>query len=167
MLGGIVSFSTRPALDSDEAFLFTLYAATREGELATWGWAPPQRETFLRMQWLAQRRAWAARFPAAEDRLLLVEGRPAGRLLVARGEREWWLVDVALLPAHRGGGLGTRLLRELREEAGRARVPLKLHVLRGSPARRLYVRLGFVDTAPARPEDPYVAMEWTPAPSAG
>ncbi|MCP3099078.1 GNAT family N-acetyltransferase [Myxococcus sp. K15C18031901] len=162
-----MSFSSRPTQDSDEGFLFTLYAANREGELATWGWTPPQREAFLRMQWLAQRRSWAALFPGASDHLVLMEGRPVGRLLVDRGGAVWSLVDVALMPSHQGGGLGTRVLRELLAEAGAARRPLTLHVLQANPARRLYGRLGFLDVAPARPEEPYVAMRWTPATNAG
>lgn len=159
----------RPATASDEAFLFTLYASTREGELGTWGWAPAQREAFLRMQWMAQGRDWAQRYSGAEHRVVVVDNQPIGRLLVARSGTEWRLVDIALLPAHRGGGVGTRLLGELRDEARKAGVPLKLRVLRDSPARRLYARLGFQEdaSAPSRAEDPYLALVCVPAPRAG
>lgn len=165
MLPGTVPISLRPATASDEAFLFALYASTREGELATWGWAPAQRDAFLRMQWMAQGRDQAVRYAGADHRVVLVEGAPAGRLLVARGEKEWRLVDIALLPAHRGAGVGTRLLRELVDEAARARVPLRLRVLHGNAARALYERLGFrPEPAQAADGDPYLAMEWLPGP---
>ncbi|MBZ4419698.1 GNAT family N-acetyltransferase [Myxococcus sp. RHSTA-1-4] len=169
MLPCTVPVTLRPATASDEAFLFALYASTREDEVAMWGWAPAQRDAFLRMQWLAQGRDWATRYAGADHRLVLVEGQPAGRLLVARGEREWRLVDIALLPASRGSGVGTRLLRELQGEAAKARVPLKLRVLKGSPAHRLYTRLGFQpDTAaPAGEGDLYLALEWLPTPRGG
>lgn len=169
MLRATVPVTLRPATASDEAFLFTLYASTREGEVAMWGWAPAQREAFLRMQWLAQGRDWAARYAGAEHRLVLVDGQPAGRMLVTRGGREWRLVDIALLPASRGAGVGTRLLRELQDEAARARVPLKLRVLKDSPARRLYTRLGFQTdpAAPASEGEPYLALQWVPAPRGG
>ncbi|MFY2556324.1 GNAT family N-acetyltransferase [Corallococcus terminator] len=170
MLRGTVPLASRPIAPSDSDFLFALYASTREGELAAWGWTPAQAEAFLRMQWLARGRDWAARYPTAEDRVVLVDGQPAGRLLVVRGENEWRLVDIALLPGHRSGGRGTQLLRELLEAAGEARVCVRLHVLHDSPARGLYSRLGFQvePGAPLTREDsPYVAMEWTPASRAG
>ncbi|MFY1829876.1 GNAT family N-acetyltransferase [Myxococcus fulvus] len=170
MLPGTVPLASRPRAPSDDVFLFDLYASTRAGELATWGWTPAQREAFLRMQWLARGRDWAARYPTAEDQVVLVAGQPAGRLLVARGAREWRLVEIALLPSHQGGGLGTRLLRELLDAATEARVPVRLHVLHDSPARRLYARLGFQEEPSSQPPDaglPYVAMQWSPAPRAG
>ncbi|MCP3163231.1 GNAT family N-acetyltransferase [Myxococcus qinghaiensis] len=167
MLRGTVPLASRPISPSDSDFLFALYASTREGELAAWGWTPAQAEVFLRMQWLARGRDWSARYPTAEDRVVLVDGQPAGRLLVARGEKEWRLVDIALLPAHRGGGLGTQLVHELLEAAGEARMCVRLHVLHDSPARKLYSRLGFQGEPGAREDSPYVAMEWTPASRAG
>jgi ribosomal protein S18 acetylase RimI-like enzyme len=53
-------------------------------------------------------------------------------------------VAVAVADAHRGAGLGTRLLREL-AEAARARgfTQLSLSVDEGNPALRLYERLGY------------------------
>ena len=169
MLRATVPLTLRPATASDEAFLFALYASTREGELAMWGWAPAQRDAFLRMQWMAQGRDWAIRYAGADHRLVLVNGQPAGRMLVARGPREWRLVDIALLPSSRGAGVGTRLLRALQDEAAGARVPLKLRVLRDSPAHRLYARLGFHPDVAAPPVegDPYLALEWVPAPRGG
>ncbi|WP_164011481.1 GNAT family N-acetyltransferase [Pyxidicoccus trucidator] len=166
MLRATLPVSLRPATASDEAFLFTLYASTREGEVAMWGWAPAQRDAFLRMQWMAQGRDWSMRYAGADHQVVLVGGAPAGRLLVARGPAEWRLVDIALLPSHRRAGVGTKLLRELRGEAEKAGVPLRLRVLRDNPARALYERLGF------RPEsgtdaDPYLAMEWVPGPRGG
>ena len=169
MLRATVPVTLRPATASDEAFLFTLYASTREGEVAMWGWEPAQREAFLRMQWMAQRRDWATRYAGASHRVVLVEGRPAGRMVVARGEREWRLVDIALLPSSRGAGVGTRLVRELQDEVAKAGARLRLRVVRGGPAHRLYTRLGFRadPAAPSDGEDPYLAMEWVPTPRGG
>ncbi|MCP3063076.1 GNAT family N-acetyltransferase [Myxococcus sp. K38C18041901] len=170
MLPGTVPLASRPRAPSDDVFLFDLYASTRAGELATWGWTPAQREAFLRMQWLARGRDWSVRYPTAEDQVVLVAGQPAGRLLVAKGAQEWRLVEIALLPSHQGGGLGTRLLRELLDAAATARVPVRLHVLHDSPARGLYARLGFQEEQAAEspsPGLPYVAMQWSPASRAG
>ncbi|MCY1017746.1 GNAT family N-acetyltransferase [Pyxidicoccus sp. MSG2] len=173
MLRATLPVTLRPASASDEAFLFTLYASTREGEVAMWGWAPAQRDAFLRMQWMAQGRDWATRYAGADHRVVLVDGAPAGRLLVTRGAKEWRLVDIALLPAHRRAGVGTRLLRELMDEAAKAHVPLRLRVLSASPARALYERLGFrpepaaATPGPMTDADPYLAMEWLPGPRGG
>ncbi|MCP3136614.1 GNAT family N-acetyltransferase [Pyxidicoccus xibeiensis] len=166
MLGATVPVSLRPATASDEAFLFALYASTREGELAMWGWAPAQRDAFLRMQWLAQTRDQALRYAGADHQVVLVDGQPVGRLLVARDATQWRLVDIALLPASRGAGVGTKLVGDLQDATASARVPLKLRVLRDNPARALYTRLGFRPDAaePSGEGEPYLAMEWVPTP---
>lgn len=66
-----------------------------------------------------------------------------GRLYVDRWTREIRIMDIALLPEHRGAGIGTRLLRELQEEARAAGKALSIHVEKFNPALRLYERLGF------------------------
>ena len=53
------------------------------------------------------------------------------------------MIDIALMPEHRGAGIGTKLLKELQEEAKAAGKKLSIHVERFNPARRLYERLGF------------------------
>ena len=44
---------------------------------------------------------------------------------------------------YRGGGIGTRLLHELLDEADAAGTSVTIHVERLNPALRLYERLGF------------------------
>ncbi|MCI0490492.1 MAG: hypothetical protein L0229_28185, partial [Blastocatellia bacterium] len=44
------SFSLRPAEDEDEAFLFDLYASTREEEIAASGLDCAQKEMLLKLQ---------------------------------------------------------------------------------------------------------------------
>ncbi|HEX6939117.1 MAG TPA: GNAT family N-acetyltransferase, partial [Longimicrobiales bacterium] len=51
--------------------------------------------------------------------------------------------DIALLPEHRGRGIGTALLEALIAEADAAGKPVSIHVEQYNPARRLYARLGF------------------------
>lgn len=160
------AFTLRPAEASDDAFLFHLYASTRQDIASA---LPPglQREMLLRVQWMAQRSDYTARHGHGRHQLVLVGGEPAGRLWVARGEGELRLVDVALLPRFRGTGLGTALLRALQAEATEARLPLRLSVARDNPARRLYARLGFHPVAGARTDAPHLALEWVPGPRAG
>ena len=53
------------------------------------------------------------------------------------------IVDVALLPEARRGGIGTRLVRDVQERAAAAGKSVTIHVERMNPALRLYERLGF------------------------
>ena len=154
--------SLRPVTASDDPFLFTLYASTRARELAAWGWSAAQQEPFLRMQWMAQKRGYEARFPAEGHSIIELEGRPVGRLWVARGEHELRLVDVALLPDCQGQGVGGTLIRQLQARASAAGMPLRLQVARDNPAARLYTRLGFTPVEPPgqEPAQPYLSLEW-------
>jgi ribosomal protein S18 acetylase RimI-like enzyme len=149
----------RPATPEDDAFLFALYASTRAEELDAWGLSGPQREVFLQMQFRAQQQHYRAQMPRADHQVILVAGAPAGRLLVDRREGELRLVDIALLPEHRGRGLGTALIQALLAEAKAAAKPVRLHALNGSRAAALYTRLGFSALAA---DGPHVLMEWLP-----
>ena len=148
----------RSAGEADEPFLFQLYSSTRREELAAWNWTDAQMAAFLEMQFRAQRVSYASAYPGAEHSLVLEDGRPIGRLLVWRGEQEVRLVDIALLPASRGQGIGARLIRQLMEECAVHGRRLTLQVLVTNPAKRLYQRLGFRRTG----GDPmYDQMEWS------
>lgn len=128
----------------DEDFLWRLYVSTRTPEVAAFGWSPEQQEAFLRMQYRARRGSYDTAYPAAERRILLENGIPAGAMIVDRNHREIRLVDIALLPEHRNRGYGAREIADLIRQAENSTLPLRLSVLRGNPAIRLYQRLGLV-----------------------
>lgn len=141
------SLSFRPAEDGDLEFLFGVYASTRQEELAAVSWSAAEKEAFLRQQFSAQHQFYHEHYPGASFQVVLVDGEPAGRLYVDRWSREHRIVEVALLPEFRGGGLGTALLRRVIAEADEAGKPVSIHVEVFNPARRLYERLGFVQVA--------------------
>ncbi len=150
----------RPVAAEDEPLLLEIYASTRADELAQIHWADAQREAFLRMQLAARDRSYRMYYEGLEDRVILFENRPAGRLLVVRGEDEFRLADIALLPEYRHAGLGTALVQELMSEAGRRGLPLRLQVEKSNAqARRLYKRLGFATTGE---NDTHFQMEYWP-----
>lgn len=153
----------RPATAGDEEHLFRVYAGTRTEELALVDWTDAQREAFLRMQFSAQAQYYREHYAGADFQVIESDGRPAGRLYVARWEDEIRLMDIAVLPAFRGRGIGTLLLGRLQEEARRSDKPLRIHVERMNPALTLYDRLGF-----RRVEDRgvYLFLEWRPRPNA-
>lgn len=149
----------RPAAAEDDEFQLELYATTRAEELAIVPWTVEQRAAFLRMQFAAQTTSYRMRFPAAEWSIILRDGVRAGRLIVERGPAEIRLIDIALLPEHRGLGTGTTLVTALQAEAARENKPLRLHVEARNRARRLYERLRF---RPLAQRGLYLELEWWP-----
>ena len=106
-------------------------------------WDDSQKAAFLRMQFDAQDAWWHENYAGASFDVILVDGESAGRLYVHRGPSEIRIVDIALLPEHRGSGVGTRLLEELLAEGDAGAKSVTIHVERMNPALRLYERLGF------------------------
>ena len=147
----------RPATSDDEPFLLQLFAGTRSDELAHM--SENQREAFVAMQFKAQSRQYVVRYPHAHHSIILWNDTPIGRLLLDRGERELTLVDITLLPTHRGAGIGTHLLKDLLREAAAVRKPVRLKVWYSSPAKELYQRLGF---SAVNDDGVYCEMWWKP-----
>jgi ribosomal protein S18 acetylase RimI-like enzyme len=150
----------RPARPEDRERLLAIYASTRADELAPVPWTEEQKASFLRMQFEAQDTDYRRNYPDAEYSVVEVDGSLAGRLYVHRRPDEIRLIDIALLPAFRGRGIGTGLLTRLFDEAASRDVPITIHVEISNPARSLYERLGFVAEGE---QGLYVLMRWTPA----
>jgi ribosomal protein S18 acetylase RimI-like enzyme len=146
----------RPATDADRPFLVALYRSTRADELALVAWDEPTEQAFVAQQFAAQDAHYRAHYPGATFDIVEVDGTPAGRLYIHRGERDIRIMDVALTPEFRGRGVGTGLLRELIAEAEASDRILSIHVERDNPARALYARLGFT---PAGEHGVHVLME--------
>lgn len=130
-----------PAADAE--LLYAVYASTRAEELAVVPWTDAQREAFLRMQFDAQDRCWREQKPATTWDVILLDGQPGGRLYVNRLADEIRIVDIALLPEHRGRGVGSLLIGRLLDEGSETGRPVTIHVERNNRARALYERLGF------------------------
>lgn len=141
----------------DRDFLFALYAASRGEELRIGGFDEQVLAMLLPMQFEAQRQHYARVYPNAEHAIVEGPRGPVGRWFVERSAEAIRLVDICLLPAACGQGIGTTLLLRLQQESEHSGVPLRLHVVRGNPARRLYQRLGFTDTGS---DGIYNALEW-------
>ena len=154
----IATITLRPIDEADLALLYEVYASTRTEELAPLGWNAAQQAAFLSQQFAAQHRHYQQHYADASFQIILVDGQPIGRLYVARWPGEIRLIDIALLPAARGAGIGTRLLHDLLDEAVAAQKPIRLHVEKFNPALRLYQRFGFVSV---EDRGVYWLMEWT------
>jgi ribosomal protein S18 acetylase RimI-like enzyme len=155
----VAEVALRPLTVSDEPFALSVYASTREEELALVPWSDEQKAAFVAMQFAAQSAHYAQHYTGMSSDVILVDGEPAGRLLVARWPEEIRIVDIALLPAFRGRGAGSALLRDLMDEATRAAKPLSIHVERDNRALALYERLGF---RPVGETGVHLRMQWEP-----
>lgn len=151
------TLTLRPITDDDLPFLLRLYATLRADELAQVPWSDEQKAAFVLQQFEAQHAWWTEHYKGARFDLVLLNGHPAGRLYVDVWKKEVRIVDIALLPEFRGGGLGTLLLRRVFKEGDAAGKPVSIHVEVFNPARRLYERLGFVEKG--RHGDVYILME--------
>ena len=147
----------RETTPEDDAFLRDVYAGTRAEELSVTDWNDEQKRAFTDQQFTAQDAYYREHYRTAQFLVIERDGVPAGRLYVDRWKKEIRIMDIALLPEHRGMGIGTQILRELQEEARTAGKALSIHVEKFNPALRLYERLGF---RAVEDKDVYLLMEW-------
>ncbi|MFC9464618.1 GNAT family N-acetyltransferase [Streptomyces coelicoflavus] len=82
-------------------------------------------------------------FVPAHTWVIEVDGAFAGCVALRPAEDAHWLEHFYLAPQSQGSGIGTAVLCELLERCDREGTVVRLNVLRGSPARRLYERYGF------------------------
>jgi len=149
----------RDAGPDDRPFLLALFASTREQELSQVLWPAEVREVFLRLQFSAQATDYAQRHPDSRCQVIEHDGRPVGRLWVARGAHALRVLDISLLPEARGRGIGTDCLRRVLADAAATGRAVDLQLAAASPARRLCERLGL---RPVGQGLVYQAMRWTP-----
>jgi GNAT superfamily N-acetyltransferase len=137
-------YHLRRANKADDGFLLDLYAHGRAAELSFSGMDAMQREIFLQMQFCARQASYLASYPEALDEIIcLDDGTPAGRVLVYRTDGGMHLVDIAIVSARQGQGLGTQIIQALQQECREQGGELKLQVIKESAAERLYRQLGF------------------------
>ena len=139
-----VPFRLRLVEDSDEPFLYHLFANTRGQQFQVLPLEPAQLEALLRMQFDAQRLSYRQQYPASEHSLILLDGQPAGRLWINDGAEELWVIDLVIHPAFQRRGLGRAVLEHILARAQSRSVPVGLFVdTVNDPAFRLYRSLGF------------------------
>ncbi|WAZ19258.1 GNAT family N-acetyltransferase [Streptomyces cinnabarinus] len=82
-------------------------------------------------------------FDPAHTWVIEVGGAFAGCVALRPAQDAHWLEHFYLAPHLQGSGLGSAVLRHLLERGDLAGALIRLNVLQGSPARRLYERHGF------------------------
>ncbi|MER7186483.1 GNAT family N-acetyltransferase [Streptomyces hyaluromycini] len=142
---------TRPASDADVEAVAELRAVVLRDDLERLGRYDARRV----------RQRLRDGFDAARTRVIEVEGAFAGCVALRPAGDARWLEHFYLAPHVQGVGIGSAVLREVLERCDRDGVPVRLNVLQGSAARRLYERHGFL----VETEDPVdVFMVRPPAP---
>lgn len=151
------SIRFRPTTPEDVPFLRLVYGTTRDDEMRQVPWSDEEKAAFLDMQFAAQKQHYEQFYPLCEFLVIELEGEGIGRLYIDRGESDIEIVDISLLPEHRGRGIGRMLLEEILEEGRLTGKKVSIYVEHYNPARHLYDRLGFrhVDT-----NGVYHKMEW-------
>jgi ribosomal protein S18 acetylase RimI-like enzyme len=150
----------RPATDADYDFMRNLYAATRAEEMERFPFDETQKRVFLDQQFAAQFEHYGIHYPTCERNIIERNGAPIGRIWIDEWRDQIRIVDIALVPEHRGGGIGSDLLHRVLDRGTAAGKPVTIHVEAFNPALALYRRLGFeqVDT-----NGVYFLMRWTPS----
>jgi GNAT superfamily N-acetyltransferase len=162
MIQATPTLAVRPALPQDEIFLYDLYMAIRGPEFASAPITAAQREHLIRIQFRGQMTSYAQMYPNSCYHLVLLDGKPVGRLWVAQLQQEFHLVDIAVHPEVQGKGIGTALVKRLQQEAAKVKLPIQSMVFRFNPGSlKFHQRLGFTI---ARADEMHYYMEWRPLP---
>lgn len=132
-----------------------LHRETLAEELRAGGLPAPLVELLVEGQLRGREQSWRSRFPEMRALVLRVQAELVGAVVVERGAAQVSVIDLVVVPGWRGLGVGAAVLRRVQEEAGS--LPVALSVRRDNPARRLYLRLGFVE---GEGDAVHVAMRW-------
>jgi len=147
----------RDASALDREYLRGLFAALRAQEWGASGLSVGALEALLPMQFEAQERDYRRHFPDSKCQVIVCEGRPIGRLWLARSASGIRILDVGIEPRMQRRGIGSGILRTILREARAADLPVTLSVAGDNPARCLYRRFGFEVIAE---HPPYIEMQW-------
>ena len=127
----------RPVRDDDQAFLDVLYDSTR-ADLKRMNTDPQSLAQLIKMQQQMQAHGFRSMYPEAQYLLLERHGERLGRLVLEYDVHSLRIVDLALLPAEQGQGLGMAVLAALQAWVAERHLPLLLKV---SAANQRVIRL--------------------------
>ena len=152
------NITLRPAGPDDYEFLVEVYGSTRAEELALVPWNNEQRDAFIRSQFNAQQEHYLKTYPGATHDIIVSNGRPVGRLYVARLDHEIRIIDITLLPAERNVGIGSYLIKQLLDDAKQTGKITRIYVEEFNPSLRLFQRLGF---SPSEQHGIHLLLQWS------
>jgi GNAT superfamily N-acetyltransferase len=140
----------REATGNDDEFIYRLIEATMRAYVENiWGTFSEERN----------HRTIAETIRARNCSIIQLEDQDIGVLTVERQSAQIRLTQLYILPSHQNQGIGASLVRGLAREARESGKPLRLSVLAGNPAKRLYEREGFRVTK-VTPERVSMELVW-------
>ncbi|WP_167760258.1 GNAT family N-acetyltransferase [Paraburkholderia pallida] len=136
----------RHAHEGDRALLYAVFESTRAAEFAQAGWSSERVAALLAEQFSMQDAYYRRQYPHGRFDVVMLGETAIGRLYHDWHGSEARLIDIALLPAHRGAGIGARLVRAFVAQAAQRAMPVLLYVEMNNPVQGFYRRLGFEAT---------------------
>jgi ribosomal protein S18 acetylase RimI-like enzyme len=148
----------RPVQADDEPFLSRLFYLAQLETLKYANLNDSERDQLIALVYAGFQRDYAMIAAALDDRLVLLDQEPIGRMIIIQSGSEIRLADLLILSQYRNRGIGSALISQLQTESVISKRPLRLRVVKHSPSVRLYRRLGFYLV-----EDAGVqwSLEWT------
>jgi ribosomal protein S18 acetylase RimI-like enzyme len=133
----------RAASEHDLDFLYSVFESTRAEEFARAGLSADHIAALLAQQFSMQDAYYRSHYPHCSFDVVMLGNERVGRLYHDWRDHEARLIDIALLPAYRGAGLGTKLMNAFVARAAGKAIPIVLYVEMDNPVQGLYRRLGF------------------------
>jgi ribosomal protein S18 acetylase RimI-like enzyme len=150
----------RPQQPEDEPFVFRLFAAGRPDLEWITGVGPDRKQGLLVRQFRCEQEQLRKDYPDAEYSIILQAGNPVGRVYLHRGDKEYRILLLTLVPEYRGRGIGGSLIKNILLETSAGNKPVGLQVAwYNHAARGLYERTGFRVT---QDKGVYYEMQWLP-----
>ncbi len=129
-----IKFKKRFASESDKEFLYSLnkvvYQDLVERTLGEWD------EEF-------QREYFELKWENSGYQIVEKDNKRIGTICVGHESHQHTLKEIQLLPEFQKQGIGTNLIKTEIKLAEKAKIPLKLSLLKGNKALSLYEKLGF------------------------
>jgi ribosomal protein S18 acetylase RimI-like enzyme len=111
-------------------------------------WLEPFYESIMRPYYVELNLIWddtkfREYFDPQSTKIIQADGLDIGMLQVRDRDDYIYLGDIQLDHKYRNKGIGTSLIKSVIRSAIVANKPVRLRVLKGNPAKKLYIRLGF------------------------
>lgn len=127
-------FSLRPACDADIPFLISLRNETMREHYETSGAKFKTEDQIEKVIY---------KFDCAQ--IIIMDGKAIGVFKLDKKSTPWELVQLQIAPEYQGWGLGTKIIKDVLNEANEVGANIRLGVLKTNPAKRLYERFGFCE----------------------
>lgn len=138
-----LGISLRPAMQSDQPFLESLYRSSRP-DLQLIDGEQEFIETVVAQQRNVMEQGTGNNFPNAMHFIIEKTLHSIGALVVDFGPNEVRVLYIAVIPAARGFGYGKAVLQGVLKAAGENHAPVAVVVWRSNPgAKKIYLELGF------------------------